>query len=135
MGWQTDLVCRISFDNKTYNDLYEVEEDIATNKKIVQDAKKQLHDLAIMTEPKKFFNEEDGEILWQIQKKVDECLEIIDDYMMDLHDLYLLRDNWDNCHNKDGLAKAIPKDFEWNTAYLDGDFIKTDENPNADKYE
>lgn len=40
MGWQTDLVCRISFNRKSYNNLYEVEEDIETNKKIVRDAKK-----------------------------------------------------------------------------------------------
>ena len=32
MAWYTDLFCRIGFSDKSYNDLYEVEDDLDTAK-------------------------------------------------------------------------------------------------------
>ena len=42
--------------------------------------------------------------------------------------LELLLENWDKCHNEEGLAIPPPDDMEYDTAYLDGDYIETTKN-------
>ena len=59
--------------------------------------------------------------------------EAIDDLkyaIIEKYKLELLLENWDKCHNEEGLA--IPPPFDYESAFLDGDFIKTVENPNGE---
>lgn len=134
MGWATDLYCNISFNRKTYNSLYEVEEDIEETEYIIQMIKDKIKAYALMTEPNKLVtldNEKYDNLLIQIEDEVSQLLKEIEDYYFDLVKLNYLRDNWEYCHNKEGLAIPPPKEFSWNTAYLDGDFVKTVDNPNV----
>lgn len=134
MGWATDLYCNISFNRKTYNSLYEVEEDIKETEYIIQMIKDKIKAYALMTEPNKLVtwdNEKYDNLLIQIEDEVSQLLKEIEEYYFDLVKLNYLRDNWEYCHNKEGLAIPPPKEFSWNTAYLDGDFVKTVDNPNV----
>ena len=63
MGWQTDLFCNITFNRETYNNLYEVEDRISELEGYVNTCKKEIRNLAIMTEPEKFYNKEDYNIV------------------------------------------------------------------------
>lgn len=134
MGWSTELFCNISFNRKTYNSLYEVEEDIEEAKNILQMYKDKIKAYAIMTEPEKmikFDDERYDNLLTQVNSEVTDMLNEMEEYYTELIKLQYLRENWDNCHNEEGLAIATPENIHWDTAYLEGDFVKSNKNNNV----
>ena len=136
MGWSTELFCNISFNRKTYNNLYEVESDIEEMKDILQRYKDKIKAYAVMTEPDKmikFDDESYDNLLSQVNDEVSDMLEEMEEYYYELIKLEYLRDNWDNCHTKEGLAINAPEEITWETAYLDGDFIKGTKNNNQNE--
>lgn len=136
MGWSTELFCNISFNRKTYNSLYEVESDIEEMKDILQRYKDKIKAYAVMTEPDKmikFDDESYDNLLSQVNDEVSDMLEEMEEYYYELIKLEYLRDNWDNCHTKEGLAINAPEGITWETAYLDGDFIKGTKNNNQNE--
>ena len=136
MGWSTELFCNISFNRKTYNSLGEVESDIEEMKDILQRYKDKIKAYAVMTEPDKmikFDDESYDNLLSQVNDKVSDMLEEMEEYYYELIKLEYLRDNWDNCHTKEGLAINAPEEITWETAYLDGDFIKGTKNNNQNE--
>ena len=136
MGWSTELFCNISFNRKTYNSLGEVESDIEEMKDILQRYKDKIKAYAVMTEPDKmikFDDESYDNLLSQVNDEVSDMLEEMEEYYYELIKLEYLRDNWDNCHTKEGLAINAPEEITWETAYLDGDFIKGTKNNNQNE--
>ena len=136
MGWSTELFCNISFNRKTYNSLYEVESDIEEMKDILQRYKDKIKAYAVMTEPDKmikFDDESYDNLLSQVNDEVSDMLEEMEKQYYELIKLEYLRDNWDNCHTKEGLAINAPEEITWETAYLDGDFIKGTKNNNQNE--
>lgn len=134
MGWSTELFCNISFNKKTYNSLYDVESDIDECKSMIQLYIDKLRAFVLMTEPQKMLNCKDCEgndidPIDLINTEFNRIIEELDDYKFELFKLEYLKDNWEYCHNKEGLAINPPKDISWDTAYLDGDFVKTVEHP------
>ena len=137
MGWSTELFCNISFNRKSYNSLSEVGDDIETAKKIIQLYKDKIRAYAVMTEPDKmvkFDDERYDNLLMQIDGEVSDMLEEMEEYYDELFRLQYLCENWENCHTKDGLATNAPKEITWETAYLDGDFVKTVKHPNSNDH-
>ncbi len=122
MSWSTELFCNVSYNRKSYKNRYEVEEEINDIKKYINRCKKSIRDLVIMTEPNKFCPKENDPIIW-ITNEVEDLLNIVEESTIELYKLELLLDNWDNCHDKDGKPINSPDNIEWNTAYIDGDFI------------
>lgn len=133
MGWSTNLFCNIEFYKKTYNSKYEVEREIEEEKETLQTAKDTIRNLAIMTEPNKFCPEEYDILAW-IRSEVNDNLELIEECNWTLCRLYYLLENWDACHNEEGLAIDPPDNIKWNTAFLDGDFIRTVKNPDNSNF-
>lgn len=136
MGWSTELFCNISFNRKTYNSLGEVESDIEEMKDILQRYKDKIKAYAVMTEPDKmikFDDESYDNLLSQVNDEVSDMLKEMEEYYYELIKLEYLRDNWDNCHTKEGLAINAPEEITWETAYLDGDFIKGTKNNNQNE--
>ena len=136
MGWSTELFCNISFNRKTYNSLGEVESDIEEMKDILQRYKDKIKAYAVMTEPDKmikFDDESYDNLLSQVNDEVSDMLEMMEECYYELIKLEYLRDNWDNCHTKEGLAINAPEEITWETAYLDGDFIKGTNNNNQNE--
>lgn len=136
MGWSTELFCNISFSHKTYNSLDEVGNEIETTKKIIQMYKDKIKAYAVMTEPDKmvkFDDERYDNLLMQVDGEVSDMLEEMEEYYYELIKLQYLWDNWENCHTKEGLAINAPKEITWETAYLDGDFIKGTKNNNQNE--
>lgn len=136
MGWSTELFCNISFNRKTYNSLGEVESDIEEMKDILQRYKDKIKAYAVMTEPDKmikFDDESYDNLLSQVNDEVSDMLEMMEECHYELIKLEYLRDNWDNCHTKEGLAINAPEGITWETAYLDGDFIKGTNNNNQNE--
>ena len=44
----------------------------------------------------------------------------------------MLKENWTKCHDENGLAIDPPNGIGWDTAFLDGDFVKTVKYPNSE---
>ena len=132
MGWQTDLFCNITFNRMTYNSISEVDDRIAELTLYIKNLEETLRDLALMTEPGKLLSLEDGEsALYHLQRMVKESLEDLEEYYIERWKLEILRENWNQCHNDEGLAINPPENIDWRTAYLDGDFIKSIDRPNG----
>lgn len=130
MSWSTELFCNISYNRETFNSKYEVEDKLNTVNRYINDCKKVLRDLAIMTEPNKFFNDNpDSDPYNQITINFEDTIELLEEYYIEKYKLLLLLDNWENCHNKEGLAIYPPDNIDWNTAYLHGDFVKSTKYP------
>lgn len=127
MGWSTELFCNIHFNRKSYNSLYEVEEDIAMYEKSIRHCKDEIRTAVFMTEPDKLYNKDEYSSPLDFLKELYENnMEVLEENMYELQKLYYLKENWDQCHDKNtGLAVPPPDHIQWNTAYLDGDFIKT----------
>lgn len=129
MGWSTELWCRVSFNRETYNTKWQVEQELEELNKSIERYKKCLCSLAVMTEPNKFFPEEE-DLLFKIESEIMDTLEM---YELDIYKrdkLELLLENWDYCHNEKGLAIDPPENIDYNTAYLWGDFVHSVKYPN-----
>ena len=129
MSWSTELFCNISFNRETFNSKSEVKNRIEETEKSLQIAKDQMRNFIMMTEPKKFCPEDCDPLIW-VDNEYENIMTSIEEYSIELYKLETLLDNWDNCHNKDGLAICPPDGITWETAFLDGDFIKTVKCPN-----
>lgn len=131
MGWSTNLFCNIIFNKETFNSKYQVEQKLKEAKESIQYYKDRLLSLVMITEPEKFFDLEDNNLIDQMRYELSDILGELEHYYVTEYKLELLLDNWDNCHDKEGYAINPPNDIAWDTAYLDGDFInnkETDEN-------
>lgn len=129
MGWCTELFCNIYFNKETFNHINQVNTRIDEVNKDIQDAENRLRQLVFMTEPNKFFEGED--IAYQIEEMFNECIEVIKDNRYELTKLEFLKENWNNCHDRNGLAINPPENIMWDTAYLDGDYVKSIKNPSG----
>lgn len=141
MGWETTLLTHIRFSHKTYDAKYQVEDDIATLDRSIKMCEQKLRDLAMMTEPDKMLK-----VIGDDNNETSgfNAYELIDDYLCDLFDilhediverakLLLLLEEWDKCHDKEtGLAINEPDNIDWDSSFLDGDFVKSVKTPNAD---
>lgn len=132
MGWSSELFCNVSFNKEAFNSKYEVANRIEENELSIRYAEERIKNLVMITEPKKFIDEEYDPISY-LSNECKEELEIIKDYAIENYKLSLLLENWDNCHNEEGLAIDPPETVKWNTAYFTGDFVKSVKYPNINK--
>ena len=79
----------------------------------------------MITEPKKFCDDDDDPICW-LDNEITNTLELIEEYTIDIFKLERLLENWEQCHNKEGLAIDPPS---CDIAYLCGDFVKSEKYP------
>ena len=129
MGWSTDLFCNICFNHKTYNHKSEVENDLEEAKDLKKMAKDRLRELVFMTEPQKFCDQDETPQEF-LSGELHNQFEALEEAIQDECRLYYLLDNWDACHNDKGQAIYGPKEVECDSAFLRGDFIKTDKDDN-----
>lgn len=130
MGWATYLTTRITYNRKTYNSIYDVQNDLDDTNKLIEYLEQKLRKYVIMTEPAKWFNTKDieGDNLFDtINNNVDNIIEELEESYIERYKLNLLIEQWDNCHDKEtGLGKEEPDDWHWDTSFISGDFVKTD---------
>lgn len=66
-----------------------------------------------------------------MHNEYQDSIDLIEEYSIELYKLNILLSNWDTCHDESGLAISPLEGIDWKTTFLDGDFIKTTEHPNA----
>lgn len=130
MSWSTELFCNLSFNRETFNSKFEVEDKIKELDECINTCKKELRDMALMTEPSKFMGKEDeSDPYLFVTSKVEDSLELLEEYTIERYKLCVLLENWENCHNEEGLAIYPPDGINWDTAYLHGDFVHSTKYP------
>lgn len=130
MSWSTELFCNITFNRETFNSRGEVQAKIADTEVYLQNAKDHLRDLLMMTEPSKFCPENYDPLIW-MRNEFQDAMDSVEEYSVELYKLRILLVNWDACHDDNGLAINPPDGISGETAFLDGDFVKTIKCPNA----
>lgn len=134
MGWSTELFCNISFNRESFNSKYEVEDRIDLLHKQIDTCKSELKKLAYITEPEKWYNKEDYDCPESyIDDKLLSNLDLLQELIIEEYKLELLLNNWDNCHDENGLAIDSPDGIDWNTAFLEGDFVRTVKYPKCNE--
>lgn len=127
MSFETNLFCWIDFPHKTYNAKSEVEDDLDDVIKKIERVKTKIHSFAVMTDPQKFCDDScDSPFDW-VEHEMNSCIEEYECLLFEKFCLTKLIVNWDNCHNEKGFAIPSPEGFDFDTAYLEGDFVKTEE--------
>lgn len=133
MSWSTELFCNISYNRETFNSRGEVEEEISELDENIKTCEKTIRDMALMTEPSKFMGKDnDDNPYYFITNLVEDNFELLREYIVKRWKLSLLLENWDNCHNEEGLAIYPPDEIDWNTAYLHGDFVHSTKYPTTE---
>lgn len=133
MSWETRLFTSIEFNRATYNDKYDVESDLDETDRLIKVCENTIRDLVVMTEPNKFFNNKESNPYLEMTNEYENQLDFLKELLIKKYKLSLLYNEWDNCHDIKGLAINPPNDIKYDTAYLDGDFINTVNNPNKNK--
>lgn len=123
MSYGTNLWCCLTFSRCTYNSRCDVERDLDDVRKILNNAKETITRLAFMTEPQKFYPGGSESVMELVAEELQYALETLEEYHCKELKLTYLLDNWDNCH-KDGKAIKPPENIDFDTAYIDGDYIR-----------
>ena len=128
MSTQTDLFCRISLFGATYNSLDKVEIGIREASEAIKEAKNEIRDLVMMTEPQKMLSVDSGDNVYDtIVERLNQCFETIIESNDELFKLEYLKANWDACHDKDtGFAIPLPECIDYDAAFLEGDRYASD---------
>lgn len=125
MGWSSELFCNIHFNKQTYNNKYEVESQLEDLNNWINTCKEKLRDLAIMTEPRKYCDEETQNPYYFVINEFKDCIDNLEEALIEKYKLELLLENWENCHNKEGLAIDPPEGIHYDSAFFWGDFVKS----------
>lgn len=121
MGFGTYLYTDLYFNRRTYNSLYEVEEDLEEALAKLRRSKERLKVLAFMTEPQKFcVNEESPDTY--LEQELDYALEELEESLIDTYKLTMLKDCWKETHDSEG--KAIRPSDEDRKPFICGDFVE-----------
>lgn len=130
MSWSTELFCNLSFNRETFNSKFEVQDKIKELDENINTCKRELRDMALMTEPSKFMDKEDwSDPYFFVTSKVEDSLELLEEYTIERYKLHVLLNNWENCHNEENLAIYPPDGISCDTAYLHGDFVRSTKYP------
>ena len=129
MGSGCTLRTNIYFSHKNYRSISEVEEDIQLQESFIANAEKDLMMLITMTEPERFWRKDEAEVgetpwIW-MQNQAMQAIETIKEASEELSKLRTLLYEWDECHDKEGLAIEPHKGTSYGTPYFWGDWIKS----------
>lgn len=134
MGWGTNFYLCHYFSRKTYNRKSEVLDDLKEAEKCKLAVENELTQLAFITEPSKFV-EEEYSVIEYLNNRLQELFEEYFQAVTDIVWLSELVESWDNCHDIEGLAIPNPDSYAYEKNYLDGDFVRTVEKKNTESAE
>lgn len=117
MSTITTLFCGINMPGQCHN-RFLLEKAIRETETEIEDYKRKIRDLVMMTEPDKFFGSDD-DMYEKISYMFDYNMRLLCENIECLHDFYLLRHYWDKCHDKESGKEILPPEsFNFDTAYL-----------------
>ena len=127
MSQSTRLFTTINFAGKTYNSLIEVRIELQDIEIRINDLKSNLRVLAYMTEPNKM-KPEDATVSEYLDANVNYLYTEFEELFVKRYKLEMLLDEWDKCHNNEGLGINPPDEIKYRS-FIDGDFVYTEKHP------
>lgn len=127
MSQSTRLFTTINFAGKTYNSLNDVENELREVEERIEDLKSNLRVLAYMTEPNKM-KPEDATASEYLDANVNYLYTEFEELFVKRYKLEMLIEEWDKCHNNEGLGINLPDDVKYKS-FIDGDFVYTVKHP------
>lgn len=127
MSQSTRLFTTINFAGKTYNSLNEVKNELQDIEISINDLKSNLRVLAYMTEPNKM-KPEDATVSEYLDANVNYLYTEFEELFVKRYKLEMLIEEWDKCHNNEGLGINPPDDVKYKS-FIDGDFVYTEKHP------
>lgn len=114
MGWETNVLENIVFNKETYNSLYEVDSAIDENTQALENLKQELSIMA-MSRPEDMLIHNENMNLLGLHREVIDKLNLIEEYIIDIYKLQILRDNFnlrdgdfiDNKNRKNNIKKWL----------------------------
>lgn len=103
----------------------ELQEKIKECEETINDCKARIRRLAFMTEPKKFYKDED-DVMWQIDRELDFIFDEYDEARIKLTRLWVFEESWDETHDFNGRA-ILPVDplvLKNQKIYMGGDYCE-----------
>ena len=115
------FICSMTLRSKA-----ELQEKIKECEDTINDCKARLKALVYMTEPKKFYNE-DEDIQWHLNRDFEEIMDEYDEARIKLTRLWVFESAWDETHDAT-TGKAIlpvnPLDLKNQKIYMGGDYCE-----------
>lgn len=127
MSQSTRLFTTINFLGKSYNSINEVENELRDVEARINDLKSNLRVLAYMTEPNKM-KPEDVTVSEYLDENVNYLYSELEELFIKRYKLEILLEEWDKCHNNEGLGINPPDDVKYKS-FIDGDFVYTIKHP------
>ena len=127
MSQSTRLFTTINFAGKTYNSLNEVKNELQDIEIRINDLKSNLRVLAYMTEPNKM-KPEDATASEYLDANINYLYTEFEDLFVKRYKLEMLIEEWDKCHNNEGLGINPPDEIKYKS-FIDGDFVYTEKHP------
>lgn len=127
MSQSTRLFTTINFAGKTYNSINDVRIELQDTEIRINDLKSNLRVLAYMTEPNKMKPEEVS-VSEYLDANVNYLYTEFEELFVKRYKLEMLIEEWDKCHNNEGLGINPPDDVKYKS-FIDGDFVYTEKHP------
>ena len=114
MGWETNVITQISFNKKTYDSMYKVEEEIDFCNKRIQEIVNKLM-IYSTSRPQDILLNRGEATLETIQEEIEDMLDLLEEYFVKRSDLEALKDNFkcvdgdfiDNPNRKENVKKWL----------------------------
>ena len=128
MGWQTSTITQLVFNRETYNDIYQVENEIENNDKTIQNIKEELYTMTTSRPEDLLIHNEDMDLL-SLQRETKDKLEILEECIIENYKLECLKETFklrdgdfiENTNRKQNIKKWLIDNY-----ILDkSDFINT----------
>lgn len=128
MGWQTSTITQLIFNRETYNDIYQVENEIENNDKTIQNIKEELYTMTTSRPEDLLIHNEDMDLL-SLQRETKDKLEILEECIIENYKLECLKETFklrdgdfiENTNRKQNIKKWLIDNY-----ILDkSDFINT----------
>jgi len=134
MGWETSYIHEHCFSRKDFSSLEAIKEEIDELEILKKQYQDNILGLVIMTEPNKFFDTTEVDLLTMLTNKTNEYLKELISISTELSILKDIERNWDLLHEQVSIngkkylvAKEVPNPDVYPFAFIRGDYVETAE--------
>jgi len=134
MGWETSYIHEHCFSRKDFSSLEVIKEEIDELEILKKQYQDNILGLVIMTEPNKFFDTTEVDLLTMLTNKTNEYLKELISISTELSILKDIERNWDLLHEQVSIngkkylvAKEVPNPDVYPFAFIRGDYVETAE--------
>lgn len=134
MGWETCYIHEHCFSKKDFSSLESVKEEIDELETLKKQYQDNIVGLVIMTEPNKFFDTTEVDLLAILTGKTNEYIGELIGVSIELSILKDIERNWESIHEQVSIngkeylvAKELPLPNIYPYAFIRGDYVDTAE--------